>query len=435
MGVINRQRRRAKQARRRQQYVSAGYGRARPPFRDGPTERVGEPPVDAVVMAAAGLDGGWREDTQTLLAWLSEDPEGSGRAHRVAATLTRLLTDCAAAGLRGGWEPRDLGQLLRRRVGAVAIEISLPAIATAAGRAVFKVQRNAWSEQLAALSADPRPFDPRSSRWPAEVAVAVASLRVLARLHALPDLNSMGRTSPSRRSGVNERMFSKVRALLSKAESSEFAEESDALMAKAQELITRHSLDRAMLEAGDEATRSTVSALRCWLDDPYVPAKGLLLATVAQANRCRAVASTELGFVTLIGRRDDIDVSEVLFTSLLVQATRRMMADAGGPRGNAGARRPSYRRSFLVAYASRIGGRLEAADSAAVQAATAEMGELLLPVLASRRNEVDGTVRELFPNMVNQRFSVTDLAGWAAGTAAADLADLGSNPMLAGRTA
>jgi hypothetical protein len=40
-----------------------------------------------------------------------------------------------------------------------------------------------------------------------------------------------------------------VRALLAKAESTTYPEEADALTAKAQELMARHSIDRAMLDA------------------------------------------------------------------------------------------------------------------------------------------------------------------------------------------
>ena len=43
---------------------------------------------------------------------------------------------------------------------------------------------------------------------------------------------------------MDEKKLSRVRALLAKAESSSFPEEAEALSAKAQELMTRHALDR-----------------------------------------------------------------------------------------------------------------------------------------------------------------------------------------------
>ena len=51
------------------------------------------------------------------------------------------------------------------------------------------------------------------------------------------------------RSVVEPRILDKVRALLAKAESTEFPEEAEAYTAKAQELMARHRIDRAVLGA------------------------------------------------------------------------------------------------------------------------------------------------------------------------------------------
>ena len=69
-----------------------------------------------------------------------------------------------------------------------------------------------------------------------------------------------------------------------------------------------------------------VEARRVWLEDPYLEAKALLLANVASANRCRAVVDPRIGFSTLVGHPEDLDATDLLFTSLLVQATRRITA-------------------------------------------------------------------------------------------------------------
>ena len=45
-----------------------------------------------------------------------------------------------------------------------------------------------------------------------------------------------------------ETWVSKVQALIAKAESTEFPDEAEAFMAKAQELMTRHAIDLAMLD-------------------------------------------------------------------------------------------------------------------------------------------------------------------------------------------
>jgi hypothetical protein len=172
-----------------------------------------------------------------------------------------------------------------------------------------------------------------------------------------------------------------------------------------------------------------------WLEDPYLEAKALLLANVASANRCRTVVDPDFGFSTLVGHPGDLDATDLLFTSLLVQATRRITALGNDPTFGRRSRKPSYRRSFLVAYAGRIGSRLREANEAATVAADKALGNRLLPVLARREERLDAAVGALFGELKELKFSLTDVAGWAAGTAAADQAELGVHEKLPFATA
>jgi hypothetical protein len=236
------------------------------------------------------------------------------------------------------------------------------------------------------------------------------------------------------RPGIDPGLLAKVRALLAKAEATGFEEEADAFLAKAQELMARNNLDRAALEGMSEDGEPDVEALRCWLDDPYRKEKSYLAHVVASANRCRAIADHELGMSTIFGHPDDLDAFEVLFTALLVHAAKHMrlpLRKAGSLEAER-SKRPSYRRSFLIAYADRIGARLREASEAATRAAVEESGRSLLPVLASREEHVEGAVHKSFPKLGETRFSVRDYEGWNAGRAAADLADLSARPRLAG---
>ena len=54
-------------------------------------------------------------------------------------------------------------------------------------------------------------------------------------------------------------MLSRIRALLAKAEATEYAEEAEALSARAQELMAKYSIDQALLAAesgGGDAGRT-----------------------------------------------------------------------------------------------------------------------------------------------------------------------------------
>ena len=123
---------------------------------------------------------------------------------------------------------------------------------------------------------------------------------------------------------ADERLLGKIRALLAKAESTEFAEEAEALSARAQELMAKYSIDHALLAAETGRTEKP-GGRRIAVDNPYEAPKASLLQTVAQANRCRVVWSKELGLVTVIGFPADLDAVELLFTSLLVQANSAML--------------------------------------------------------------------------------------------------------------
>jgi hypothetical protein len=76
--------------------------------------------------------------------------------------------------------------------------------------------------------------------------------------------------------------------LLAKAESTEFPEEAEALSARAQELMAKHSIDHALL-AAQSGNRDKPAGRRLPVDNPYESPKATLLHAVAQANRCRSV--------------------------------------------------------------------------------------------------------------------------------------------------
>jgi hypothetical protein len=149
-----------------------------------------------------------------------------------------------------------------------------------------------------------------------------------------------------------------------------------------------------------------------------------LLAAVAETNDVRVVWYSNLGIANLVGGRADLAAVELLFTSLLLQVARALSA-AERPLERRSASR-SFRRSFLLGYAHRIGERLQTARRSATAEAAAEHDVDLLPVLRSRQAAVEERVAELFPRVraTRSRASV-DAGGWYAGREAAERADVG----------
>jgi Protein of unknown function (DUF2786) len=385
------------------------------------------------------------------------DPEAGARIGLIVAdrcadqpAILTAAVQCAVlplitAAWERGWSPEDLHQIARRRLDTTGIGYLVDAIAEESQRYATAATSPRWLEDLQQIGArvwwEPHQMGGHLLQWVrrqgAGLGGALATvIEVLAMLLSLPALPRIGplpgfvtvTTMPRR--GVDQKILTRVRALLAKAESTTFPEEAEALSAKAQELMSRYSLERIVVESSvSDGAPPPPAARRVWLDNPYVAAKALLVGAVAEANRCRTVLSEKLGFTTVLGDEIDLEIVELLSTSLLVQATRAMVS-AGSQTSRAGrSRTRSYRQSFLLAYATRIGERLNTARD--VGAATVTDQSRLLPVLAARERVVDELVEEMFPQSVSRSYSVGNAAGWHAGRAAADLAVLDTHRAVA----
>jgi hypothetical protein len=77
-----------------------------------------------------------------------------------------------------------------------------------------------------------------------------------------------------------------------------------------------------------------------------------------------------------------------------------------------------------MAYAQRIGERLQAAAEATRAAVPGADADRLLPALRKREEQIDSLFTKLFPDTVVRRTRISNGAGWAAGLTAADLARL-----------
>lgn len=345
----------------------------------------------------------------------------------------------------GYWRPADLLRTVRRQLRPVHAALAVDAVAAEARRYPAAALDRRWRGQLQELGAklwwgdDGGFLTGFAQRHRLDRFGTVTALLELVRLCSrLPRLHQAGPV-PGRGAGDGTlwtdpvpgepKLLGRIRALLAKAESTDFPEEAEALSAKAQELMARHSIDAALLAARTGAP-DTPGALRIGVDSPYESAKALLLDAVASANRAKAVWDKANGFGTVIGFEADLDAVELLYTSLLVQGTAAMNSS----RVQRGGRTRSFRQSFLVAYADRIRQRLlEAADTAVAEAAADVRGEhqgapgneALLPVLAARQEAVDEHTARLFPRLAKGRaIRATDWEGWEQGRAAADRASL-----------
>lgn len=398
--------------------------------------------IDKAFAAALYADGDEGLDTGASL--LAAAPEADAELWRRGEELVRRAWE-------RGWQPADVIRMVGRAQDDAAhgadrahqIRLAAELITTEAGRYGDTLPPR-WAAQLSELtlqyggpvsrpgasrtgarSDGSSPAGPKLDRF-SQATVNLALYRLLLRLPVIEPVGPAPGAplhAPPPPGHEEPRILTRIRALLAKAEATGFPEEAEALSAKAQELMARHTIDEALLASRTHA-KDTPGACRIGVDAPYETAKAILLDAVATANRCRAVWNEAYGFSTVVGFEPDLEVVELLHTSLLVQGTAAMTKAEAGQRAGGRKRTKTFRQAFLLAYANRLGARL-AATAEDVTVGSPDAGELL-PVLAARDVAVTSQAERMFPRTTTTRVrGAVDREGWEQGAAAADAAAVG----------
>jgi hypothetical protein len=143
--------------------------------------------------------------------------------------------------------------------------------------------------------------------------------------------------------------------------------------------------------------------------------------------RCRTVRRKQFGAggyfydMHLFGFASDLERTELLYTSLLVQAAYGLAA-APVPGWESVA---AFRRSWLVGFTHAVGHRLQEAERRAATEAPSE-GPSVALVLADRGRLVDRRVDEAYPRLRSSAPRRLMGSGHAGGFAAGQRADLGT---------
>jgi hypothetical protein len=438
----NNQQRRAEKKRRRSERSDGRPAGNRPAWGLAPEDMLDREVsilVFAAVTAAGAAD---HEELDAIVSAIAAATASHGRGKvipRIGAKFVEVLDIV----WEGGWQPSEVAREIGRSCGAAAVGAVTAAMGArgAWASADGAPMPEAWARQLDELGVCR--IDGPGDDWILRAAAGGgggdlratvrAVIEALAVLMTLPDIEVLvpppsqwaayqGLACATR---VDDPVLAKVRALLAKAESTTFEAESEALTAKAQELMARHAIDEALArDRGERSERPMTRRLP--VDDPYASAKSHLLQVVAESNGVRCVWYGTFAMMAVVGFEADLDAVEVLFTSLLVQGSREMLARGSVVDRYGRSRTRSFRQSFFLAFAGRIRERLLAASSYARQAAEGELTTSLLPVLARRDEEVGEALRAAFPTLHQVAGPrVTNEDGWRAGRTAAELATLG----------
>jgi Protein of unknown function (DUF2786) len=214
---------------------------------------------------------------------------------------------------------------------------------------------------------------------------------------------------------MNDAVLARIRKLLAVAEHPTTpAGEADAATRAAERLIAKYAVDEALLDAA-APTGSKPEVRTIVIDAPYSSAKTVLVGAIANAHGVRAVTlgGGDKTRVSLIGFASDLQIVDLLYTSLLLQATTGLRRQAVSGR--------AFRRAFLIGFASEVSDRLQAARIEAVSETNAVSTAL---VLRSREQEVDAALRAQFPRLRHSRVRVSDGQGLNAGRSTGASANL-----------
>ncbi|KRF19140.1 hypothetical protein ASG90_03535 [Nocardioides sp. Soil797] len=225
-------------------------------------------------------------------------------------------------------------------------------------------------------------------------------------------------------------MLAKIRKLLAKAENDATTpEEAELYTARAARLIADYGIDQALL-AADLPESDVVGDRVVRLDAPYARDKAELLSAVGMRLRCRAVHMTERTpegtrfAVHLFGHESDLARADLLFTSLLMQASTWLSRAPVPGREN----KAAFRRSWLAGFRLAISRRLEDSERRAESKAADQaqrQGRSVGLVLADRSVEVDQVLHDTYPRLGKARARQLSGSGMTGGWAAGQRADLG----------
>ena len=192
----------------------------------------------------------------------------------------------------------------------------------------------------------------------------------------------------------DDKMLSRIAALLRQAEGTNNPHEAEAFMAAAQRLATATSIDLAVARQHSATRNATQAPTQRTITMGEAGTKGLrayvaLFGTIAAANDVRCDVSANNTCVYAYGFPEDIDATHTLYASLVVQMVRA--CDTYLASGDhLPTPKVTARLNFHLAFAGRIGQRLAAArDEARQEALQQDTASAPGTALALRNKEIE----------------------------------------------
>jgi hypothetical protein len=190
--------------------------------------------------------------------------------------------------------------------------------------------------------------------------------------------------------------------------------------------MAKYGIDRALLAAQRPETDQPASRM-VDIYNPWARVQAHLLCGLASAMRCQCILlpSGEGQRVHMFGYASDLERTDVLYTSVLVQMWHGLIATSVPARASSVR---AWRRSWLLGFAAAVTARVQAAEEgaeAAAVAAPAGPHANAALVLADRSLVIRRNVAAAYPVTRTARLTYTG-SGFGAGYKQGERADLGT---------
>ncbi|WP_264916210.1 DUF2786 domain-containing protein, partial [Mycobacterium kiyosense] len=241
---------------------------------------------------------------------------------------------------------------------------------------------------------------------------------------------------------TDDKMLSRIAALLRQAEGTDNTHEADAFLSAAQRLATAASIDLAVARSHSSNRSAAQAPTQRIITIGNAGTRGLrtyvqLFVLIAAANDVRCDIASNSTFLYAYGFGEDIDATHALYASLVVQMVRASDAYLA-----TGAHRPTptitARLNFQLAFGARVGQRLAEAREQARQEVSKDRARAPGTAIALRDKELE--LRDFYRStskargswQANRASAGYSSAARRAGDRAGRRARLGNSPELPG---
>ena len=248
------------------------------------------------------------------------------------------------------------------------------------------------------------------------------------------------------------KLEARVKALMDKADSTEFEEEAETFRAKAIDMISKYGIDEARLRMASGENQDEIVTKMVYVEGSYKREQQRLLGCLLEVMHCAGVDYTDGRGSLVYGTRGAVERATMLFY-LVVPQMRKATEAAERPTldpqsfeaflgrvmdfdktpGEKSAETRKFRASFAMGFAMRVGERALEIENRNLDTEREEYGGGAALVLVTDQQRAASKIKEDFADkLVDRKAKEYTHEGLVAGSEAGDRADLGHNGITGG---